>query len=272
LQRSLRHADVSVVVDLSHTPHDETMAFVRSVLPAMSTLRRHTGLPHRIVVDEAHYFLHDPDARSLLDFDHDGYTFVTYEASKLHPEVLSATEVIVVTRESDPAEVRALRALCNGCQGGMSENEWQGQFERLAISEAFALPVTAEAEGGVRKVHLAPRLTPHARHASKYLDIPVTERSAFVFWRDGAPNGRVARTLREFVAAVEKRTAADLKGHLLRGDFSKWIANVFGDFPLAKTLRQLEEDYRSGQNADPVPNLVQAIRSRYEFIDSPSSR
>ncbi|MGA2213571.1 MAG: HAD family hydrolase, partial [Bryobacteraceae bacterium] len=54
---ALRHADVSIVVDLSHTSHQEQLEYIHTVLPALATLRRHTGLPHRIIVDEAHYFL-----------------------------------------------------------------------------------------------------------------------------------------------------------------------------------------------------------------------
>ena len=52
-----------------------------------------------------------------------------------------------------------------------------------------------------------------------------------------------------------------------RGDFSSWIANVFGDHPLANSLKQIEVEYRAGNPADAAAGLVQAIRSRYEFID-----
>ena len=78
--------------------------------------------------------------------------------------------------------------------------------------------------------------------------------------------GRRARTLREFVDAVEQLPAAALDGHLRRGDFSRWIANVFGDYPLANTARGVEDDYSKGSRPDVATSLVQAIRSRYEFI------
>ncbi len=115
LLRALRHPDVSVVIDLSHASHDEKQDYLRTVLPALATLRRQTGLPHRIVVDEAHYFLKDPDVLSLLDLELNGYTLVTYRASKLQPEILAASQAIVVTCESDPREVEALVMLCAAC-------------------------------------------------------------------------------------------------------------------------------------------------------------
>ena len=68
LLRSLRHADVSVVIDLSHTPHQQKLEYVRNLLVGMASLRRRTGLPHRIVIDEAQYFLHEQEAVELTGF------------------------------------------------------------------------------------------------------------------------------------------------------------------------------------------------------------
>ncbi|MBI2834230.1 MAG: HAD family phosphatase, partial [Acidobacteria bacterium] len=267
LLRALRHPDVSVVVDLSHAPHEEKLDYLRSVLPGLAMLRRRTGLPHRIVVDEAHYFLHEPDVLKLLDLELNGYTLVTYRASKLHPDLLAASQAILVTRESDPTEVRSLFALCRSCEGRMSEEEWERLLGSLVLGEAVALPVTEEAEGEVRRIRLAPRLTPHVRHLSKDIDIPVPHRRAFVFWRDGVPAGPQARTLRELVALVEQTPARALDGHLRRGDFSRWVAEVFGDYPLAKDLKRLEDEYRTGTLTDVAASLSQAVRVRYEFIE-----
>ncbi len=69
-----------------------------------------SDVPHRIVVDEAHYFLHDSDVVRLLDLELAGYTLVTYQVSGINSDVLNATEAIIVTRETDQREVRALRA------------------------------------------------------------------------------------------------------------------------------------------------------------------
>jgi hypothetical protein len=267
LLRALRHPDVSVVVDLSHASHQDKLEYLRSVLPGLATLRRHTGLPHRIVVDEAHYFLHDPDVLKLVDLELSGYTLVTYRASKLHPDMLAASEAIVVTRESDPEEVRALYELCRTCEGQMGVEEWQQLLGSLVLGEAVVLPVTEEAGGTVRRIRLAPRLTPHVRHLAKYIDIPVPQGRGFVFWHDGRPAGTRARTLREFVALAEQTPAADLEGHLRRNDFSRWVAEVFGDYPLAKELRGIEEAYRAGPVADIAARLSQAVRARYEFIE-----
>jgi hydroxymethylpyrimidine pyrophosphatase-like HAD family hydrolase len=266
LLRALRHPDVSVVIDLSHASHDEKLDYVRTVLPALATLRRHTGLPHRIVVDEAHYFLTGGDVLSMLDLELNGYTLVTYRASKLHPEILAATQAILVTCESDRREVDALAEFCAPCAGVRAE-EWRTLLGSLAVGEAAVLPVTEEAAGTAQRVRLAPRLTPHVRHLAKYVDIPVSSRRAFTFSMVGTGTQERARTLREFVAVVEDALPTTLDGHLRRGDFSRWVGDVFGDYPLAKEIARLEDQYRAGGISDVGSRLGQAVRARYEFVE-----
>jgi hydroxymethylpyrimidine pyrophosphatase-like HAD family hydrolase len=267
LLRALRHADVSVVIDLSHAGFDQKREFVASVLPALATLRRHTGLPHRIVLDEAHYFLQDADVAAQLDLELNGYTLVSYRTSLLPRAILEASQAIVVTRESDPNEVRALFDLCETCAGSLGEAGWEALLGSLPIGEAVVLPVTEEAGGEARRIRLTPRLTPHVRHETKYVDIPVPESRAFAFWTDGARLTRRARTLREFVGALEEAPLDAIEGHLRRGDFSRWVSDVFGDYPLARTIRQVEQEFREGRSTGLPAEIAQAIRARYDLVE-----
>lgn len=267
LQRALRYPDRSVVLDLSHRLQHEKVAFVRAVLPVLNELRRRTGLPHRILIDEAHYFLQEDDARRLLDAERNGYTVVTYWASRLPQELLAATEVIIVTRESNPAEIAALRELCARC-GEVDLSRW-ALLGRLRTGEAVALPVTAEAGGDVRLFTMAPRLTPHVRHREKYVDVPVPDVHAFVFRGAGGSVTR-ARTLRQFVATLEAIAPPLLEGYLDRGDFSQWIGDVFGDYPLASEVRSLEKRHRRASSVDTVPEIAAAIRARYDLAAAPA--
>lgn len=269
LVRALRHVDASVVIDLSQVSHEKKREYMRSVLPALASLRRRTGLPHRVVVDEAHYFLHDDDVTSLIDLNTSGYTLVTYRASHIHRDVLAATEAIVVTRESDPAEIAALVGLCHGC-GSAPPEGWERLLGSLSVGEAVVLPTTAEAQGQACRIRLAPRLTPHVRHRAKYLDVPVPAGQAFVFSAaDGEPDGR-AHTLREFVTLLEGAPSNVVQGHNRRGDFSRWIGEVFGDHPLALDVRAIEHG-RSDRNGDIATQVARAVRARYEFVEGESS-
>jgi hydroxymethylpyrimidine pyrophosphatase-like HAD family hydrolase len=265
LLRALRYPDRSVVIDLSHLPQDQKIEYIRAVLPALNVMRRRTGLPHRIVLDEAHYFLHDAKARHLLDLERNGYTVVTYCASRLPAELLAATEVMIVTCESDPAEVAALCRCCAGC-AHVDSDRWRVQLGHVALGQAVALPITEEAAGEVRRFTISRRLTPHVRHREKYVDVPVTEARAFVF-SDGPQPWSRARTLRQFVADVE-RPGAGIDGYLKRGDFSRWIADVFGDHALAAELREQEDRYRRGGDGEAASEISAAVRGRYDLTEN----
>lgn len=261
LLRVLRYPDRSLVIDLSQRPQDEKIEYIRAALPLLNEIRRKTGLPHRILVDEAHYFLHNAAAHHLLDLDANGYTFVTYWASRLPQELLAATEVMIVTRESNPVEIEALRRWCSKC-APVDAARWT-VLSRLATAQAVALPVTEESRGDVVQFTLGERLTPHVRHREKYVDVPVSEGRAFVFTPNGHHGPRAVRTLRQFVSELERRQ--DLDGYLRRGDLSRWIAEVFGDHTLAAELRELEAAHRVIPATTTVPNVVATIKARYDL-------
>jgi hydroxymethylpyrimidine pyrophosphatase-like HAD family hydrolase len=265
LLRAFRYPDRSVVIDLSHRPHDEKLQYIRAALPILNVLRRRTGLPHRILLDEAHYYLHDSNAHQLLDLERNGYTVVTYCASRLPKALLAATEVMIATCESSRAEIDALCRCCPACTpehaGGWSA------LPRLRIGQAAALPITEEAGHEVKVFSIAPRLTPHVRHREKYVDVPVSAHRAFVFNSSRQPSPHRVRTLRQFVSELEAAPAAALESYIVRGDFSRWIGDVFGDRALADELRGLEERHRSLARAETLPEMVDAVRRRYDLAE-----
>ena len=259
LARMLRHPDMSVVINLSHVQYKEKVDYLKALLPMLASLRRSTGLPHRIVVDEAHYFLNESNVRDLLDLDLGAYTLVTYRPSDLHADVRRAMEVICCTRISDPQEAEALQTMC-----GNGSGDWSATLAGLADGEAVLLPNAPEASGKLQRFSLRNRLTAHVRHRSKYLDVPMQSGSEFVFTADGKPVGPPSRTLQEFVSSLESVPPGVLDGHARRGDFSRWIADGFHDHPLASDVRKVEQRYRLGYVESLQGELVKAIRERYE--------
>jgi hypothetical protein len=88
------------------------------------------------------------------------------------------------------------------------------------------------------------------RHLGKYADHPVAPREAFVF---RLPDGRRAATtdtLRAFLTALKEVDEKALGYHASRGDFSRWIADIFLDRHLASQIRKIE---RRWQAADDTP-------------------
>lgn len=268
LLRALRHADISVVVDLSHTPMDERCEYIHNLLISLKTLREVTGLPHYIVLDEAHYFFPRGMQPSVIEDLHlDSSLLITYRVSLLHPTLLRNIDAVILTRESEPKECQALEQVCETCNASILEEQWPNMVGMLALGEAAVLPVNSEAEGRITKLRLVPRLTPHVRHVAKYVDIPVPVSDQFVFWRNGSPSGRTARTLGQLVEIVEEEPLEYVKHHLSKHDFSKWIAGVFGDYPLAQSIGLIEDEYRSSSGENVVEHIVELIRTRYQFTD-----
>jgi hypothetical protein len=223
------------------------------------------GTPHRIVVDEGHYFLRDAVKQGLLDLDFNGYIVVTYWPSQLPKTLVAATEVILVTRESNRKEIDALRQHCQACQH-VSHSSWT-LLPDLLLDQAVALPVTGEAGSDLLPFTIGERLTPHVRHRQKYVDVPVTDNRAFVFRGDRAAMAVRAHTLREFVTVLEHLEVAHAEGYLRRADFSRWISDVFGDHSLAREVREHERAYAQSKSNDALSLIVAAITSRYELAE-----
>ncbi len=260
LTRALRHPDVSIVIDLSKLAHLAKVEYIETALPILVGLRRRTGLPHRILLDEAHYFLGGPDAEHLIDPELAGYTLVTYRISGLHPSIRRPQDaVVIVTRETDPRETAVLREMCSQCGSG----ELPAVFSTLSDNEAALLPGAIEAQGRVRRFELAPRMTEHVRHQHKYLDMPVAEQHAFVFTADGHPVAH-ARTLKAVTGLLLTLPPSVVEGHVRRHDISRWISDVFRDHPLATYLYGLESRIAFDDVRQVSESVTQAIRARYE--------
>lgn len=262
LSRVLRHPHMSAVVDLSHASYREKVDYMNTLLPMLTSLRRATGLPHRVVVDEAHYFLHEPNVRELVDFDLGAYTFVTYRLSDLHCDIRKAIEGVIVKRTTDLREARALLAMSGNAHG---ESEWAAIFAGLTIDEAVLLPGIEEAGGKLRRFRLSARSTSHVRHKAKYVDLQLMVEQGFVFRDNGRPIGAPARTLSDFAVSLRTLPLSVLDAHARRGDFSQWIGDIFHDHVLASDIRKVEQRYRLGHTRDLCNAVAEAIQQRYEL-------
>jgi hydroxymethylpyrimidine pyrophosphatase-like HAD family hydrolase len=260
LARALRHPGISVIVDLSRMPHHRRSEYVRSILLLLNTLRRTTGLPHKILIDEAHYCLGAGNA-TLIDLELAGYILVTYRISALDPAIREMGDaVVMVTRETDPNEVETLNQLCRPQPCEMVGAETLGN---LRANEMVLLPGSAESLGHPRCVLMAPRLTSHVRHRAKYLDMPVLDDQAFVFRTNGRVGPR-AHSLKEFMAMLAALPREQIHGHLSRHDFSRWLNDVFRDHGLAERISALEDGADTRDPRDIASDVTQSIRARYD--------
>ena len=196
---------------------------------------------------------------------------MTYCASRLPPELLAATEVMIVTCESNPAEVEALRAALRHVPAGRSGARGR-MLGHLPIGQAVALPITEEAGGELRLFTIG-AAADAARAASAEIRRRAGHRRPRVRVLGQRPRRPPrARTLRQFVDALEgTRRPAARDGYLRRGDFSRWIGDVFGDHALADELRVQEQRYVRGEDRDTLPEIAAAVRARYDLTEDDES-
>jgi hypothetical protein len=69
----------------------------------------------------------------------------------------------------------------------------------------------------------------------------------------------------EFVLELDVLDVTRADGYLLRGDFSRWIADIFGDRALARELEGHERGYLQSGSQDAVSGIAAAIKARYEL-------
>jgi hypothetical protein len=261
LARTLAHPDVSAVIDLSKLSHQAKVDYVERLMPMLATLRRQTGLPHKILLDEAHYFLRDAQHSRVIDPTLAGYIVVTYRLSSLDPSLRTMGDIVaLVTRERDADEIEAIIAMCRPPNGAQVSG---GVLGELGTNEAALLPGAEEAAGRIRRFTMAPRLTEHVRHRTKYVDMPIAEGQAFVF-NDRRPVLRI-RSLKQFVDSLVDLPTSQLTGHLERHDFSRWLNDVFRDRPLAAHVAVLESRVALDDARMVLDAVVQAVQARYDM-------
>lgn len=264
LERAFRFPDSSLIVDLSHAAYALKVDTLQAMLPALARLRRRRGLPHRVVVDEAHYFLRDLDDEVAHDLAHGGYTLVTYRPADLNESIMRHIGVVIATRHTDAREAAALARWTS-----MDAAQLAATLATLSVSEAVLLPTAIETGGRLVRFKVAPRLTAHVRHRHKYADLPVPRAQQFVFSR--APGRPAAASLAGLAAMLEQLPTASLDHHLRHRDFSRWLADVFRDEALARAVGEAERAYLAGSTSDAAGAIVGVIRERYDLKDAPLS-
>ena len=255
---AIQHFDLSVVVDLSCVHLQEKIEYIKTLLPMLASIRRATGLPHRIVVDEAHYFLHEETGTPLLDLELNAYTIVTYRPSDLAPEIRGAIDLVIAKRLTSAVEFETLLSIAKNTNIARAS---MATVSELPMDEAFVL--AREAGSKLRRFKLLPRLTTHVRHREKYFDFEVVPERAFVFTEKGSAIGSPARSLKQFAALLQNCPAGLAGDHARRGDFSRWVGDVFQDHPLASDIRKVEQRYRLSHLDDVRQAIASLILERY---------
>jgi hypothetical protein len=253
-----------VVADLSGVPHAMQVALAATGFRRLRRSRDRRGLPHWLVVDEAHYLLHAggvPSEHAGLDAK--GICLVTYRASWLPPPVVDAMDMFVVGATTDGSEAAFLEAR-------MSQRGLDG---RAAMQAARELPtgMFVIVRPGMPAATFVPppRAIRHIRHLTRYVDQGVACHHRFFFREPGGGVIASAGTLREFAERLVTLPPATIAHHTARGDFSRWIRDVFQEEVLADRVAKVERRWCRGELAHVADELGGLIRRAYA-ADAPT--
>jgi hydroxymethylpyrimidine pyrophosphatase-like HAD family hydrolase len=266
MERALGHFDldpsVSIVADLAALPHREKVEIIETALTVIRRSRRRLGLPHWVVLDEAHYSLHPEGvAEHASGVEDRGFCLATYRARWLRESVMKAMDVLLLARITRPEELAFLRRVLADSPGGGED----------AISDLPDLPrgkflmMQPEATGPRTALTFVapPRDTPHVRHLKKYVDSSVSPEWCFFFRRSDGSRVATADNLSTFREALWTVEDNVLAYHAQRGDFSRWVRDVITDLDLAAQLRKSEARWNRGEITDLRRTIEELITVRY---------
>jgi phosphoglycolate phosphatase (TIGR01487 family) len=253
-----RDPSISVVADLSALPHARKVEAVERGLRVIRDLRRRLGRPHWVVVDEAHYLLHrDGVGDDVVDLEERGFCLVTYRPRWLRPSVAKVLDILILARTT-AAEELAFIGSCLPAAGG------HGILDSLpSLPPGEFLMIQPEGDGSALTFVPAPRETTHVRHLRKYFDTHVPLEERFLFRRPDGAVVAAAQSLHEFRRAVAGIEDAVLAHHAARGDFSRWVLDVFSDRELARQLRKAEGRWLRGEQPDLRRAIERLVSLRY---------
>jgi len=258
----LRDTCLSLVLNLAALPHPAKVAYVDEVLCALHGVRGETGIPHWIVIDEAHYFCHEASpcvCARRFDARTGSFVFVTYRPSLVAGPIHEGVGAYLITSTAIEEERYFMTGLLRA-RGphDVVAHEALGGLERQRVG----LLRLDGAQPSWRVVMPCDRVSIHAHHGRKYADARLPEDKGFRFLGGAGQVTTTAHNLIEFCEAVKSVGMDSLRHHLLRGDFSRWVTEVLGDVELAAGLQKLEQTTRGGATPS-SDEIIAHVRDRY---------
>ncbi|HEX6175458.1 MAG TPA: HAD hydrolase family protein, partial [Candidatus Binatia bacterium] len=258
--RLLSSSSLSMVLTMSSLAPDEQLSYVDQLFAVIREVRDTTGLPHWLVIDEAHYFFGaGSPGLNYLSSSTGNLCLVTYRPSLLADEVYESIGAHIVTSTKVEEERYFMTKILQAHQHlGLQAHEALDALK----SPSAGLLVMAAPKTPWRVFTPVKRISLHAHHARKYADIRLPDDKAFNFLNAG--EALAAHNILEFYEAVQNIPLSSLRHHLLAADFSRWVGDIIGDQQLAQGLRKVERTTPAGATPDRAEILAH-IRGHYQI-------
>jgi hydroxymethylpyrimidine pyrophosphatase-like HAD family hydrolase len=247
-----------LVLNLSHLTMAEKVAYATQALGAIAAVHSAQGLPHWLIVDEAHHIVpaEGSTAVELLPRAGHSLALATLTADQIAREVRQAVGVLAST---DAVAFRqALRTLATdrgdpGHPPKLSDNLQRGEA---------LLATLADRPPGAVRFRVDRREAQHRRHVRKYAEGELPPDRSFYFRGPQAALNLRAANLKRFCELAEGVDEATWSFHLARRDYSAWMRDMIKDEQLADEVATLEGN-AARSPGDARRLVLEMVRRRY---------
>ncbi|NTW01603.1 MAG: HAD family phosphatase [Oscillochloris sp.] len=224
----------SVVINLLGVKLEHRPTFLDSLLPRLQDMRKRTGHPHWIIVDEAHHMLHSNRTTNSIPLPQQPYgmLYITVHPDLMTPAVLATVDHVALIGESPDTTLQAF------CQT-VGEKAPQTIPSHLDHGEVLFWQRGA----GNQPIRLrgARPTSEHQRHVRKYAQGDLQNESFFFRGPHGKLNLRV-QNLMMFLQIADGVDDETWLYHLRKGDYKRWFRDAVKDTELAEEAVHISED------------------------------
>lgn len=247
----LLQAQLNVVVSALALDPPARIQLFGEMLPFIQDLRRVSGRPYWLIVDEAHYMLPHCAVWPPGFLGNMGAIIVAVDFDQVCPAVLEGVNVLVTlgstARELVEQFAKRIQRRCP-------------DFPERSPGPEYACLWDLRND---KEVALLNQLRPtqkHHRHSGKYVAGDVGAWHAFRF----STLCQSASNLTEFLSLSTRLEDTALRGYMNAGDFSKWFREIIRDDVLANKTHQVETDATLAPK-EALKQISHLVHSRYHL-------
>ena len=252
LRQLLHQPRTSLVLNLSAMTRAEKVAYATKALGAVAFVRSTTGLPHWLILDEAHHIAPADGSPvvELLRAGAESLCMSTLDVGDLAPELRALPNVVAAT------ELGAFTAATRAAAGGRPP-----VLAGPPLGDGEAAIAWLGTTSRAQRFRVAKRRVQHRRHVRKYTEGELPPDRSFYFRGPaGALNLRASNLVR-FVELAEGVDEPTWAWHLGQHDYSTWARQEIKDEDLAGALAAVER--ADLPPAESRRRALDEIRARY---------
>jgi len=252
----LEHPRRNCAVSLFSLDKADRPAYFDKLHRGLAELRSHTGRPHWILVDEAHYAAPRDwqPAESWSEQELHGMFFITAYHERLSHAILRQVDWVISISENPGEVVEQCCELMNEPVPKIEPPEDKQTHHALAWRR------------GDEKVIWFSRIAPlnaTQRHVHSHYEGEMEPDLRFVFCGPKGELNLMTENIKQFIHIAEGVDEATWQFHRQQNDYSRWIDEVIKDGELADEIARIETS--SGLDAKASrTSIVELLKERYE--------